>query len=145
MIDLIERNSVSITFVQSSDNGRWSVRQRRRSAAEDATATWCNFTVSVRQDDDYDDNADDAVQNDQQQQQQQQNQQLDADMIEYGDFSHFDADDYYADEDTNDTDDMDDEPRAAAFTRLKKMEAVQAVVKPAGATILYKCPADGQS
>ena len=121
---------------------------------EDTDAgVWCNFTVSIRQDDDYD--VDDVdLQNDQQQQQHQQHQQhqqeevndqLPDDMIEYGDFAHMD--DYDAEEDVEDAEDVaavSSGPRAATFTRYKKMEAVQSMVKPAGATITYKCPADGQ-
>ena len=121
------RNTVSIIYIQSSDNGKWSVRPRSREGAD--AGVWCNFTVSIRQDDDYD--VDDDLQNDQQHS----NDQLADDMIEYGDY---------------DTEDDVEEvnaasgPRPANFTRLKKMKLMQSMVKPAGATITYKCPADGE-
>jgi len=32
---------------------------------------------------------------------------------------------------------------APTFTRLSRMEATQSIVKPAGSTVIYKCPAEG--
>ena len=100
---------------------------------------WCNFTVIVQKDDDY------------------------AESYQADDYQPFLAENdaasnSYSDEENEELEDDDftenaespstpssARPRPPTFTRPKKMEQMIYVAKPAGSTVTYKCPADGES
>lgn len=147
---------MTIEFVESSDGGRWSVRPKTGRVMQHnsaAKSVWCNFTVTVQNDDEYGD----EVQSD----------QADEDYQAALTGSSASASSFYPDDaqdaqDADDVEDVEDEdlavdetpepstpwaaqPRPPAFTRPKKMDALVYLVKPAGSTVAYKCPADGET
>lgn len=141
----LKRNSITIEFVESSDGGKWSVRPKTNKMMQQnsSKSVWCNFTVTVQSDDDYVD-----VQSDQ------------ADEDYQAALSEADdpASSFYSDEENEEIEDEDmsadnsaastpsaTQPRPPTFTRQKKMEILSYMVKPAGSTVTYKCPADGKS
>ena len=141
------RNSITITFVESSDGGAWSIRPKSVRLMDPAPkmTPWCNFTVIVKMDDDdVDAAAAEELQSD----------QADDDYHphlfntpslhpeeEESDFPM--ADDDVSGSITSES--ADGEPQSPSFIRIKKMEAIMSQVKPAGSTVTYKCPAEGIS
>jgi hypothetical protein len=141
------RNSITITFVESSDGGAWSIRPKSVRLMDPAPkmTPWCNFTVIVKMDDDdVDAAAAEELQSD----------QADDDYHphlfntpslhpeeEESDFPM--ADDDVSGSITSES--ADGEPQSPSFIRIKKMEAFMSQVKPAGSTVTYKCPAEGIS
>ena len=159
------RNYVSVRYVQSSDSGAWAVRPRNRglvpvgesNASNQRQQYWCNFTLIVEMDDDEDvgpiSDEPEIINDDEQ------NDQPDDSLFRDGMALSYQAD-FDAFENGDDDDDEDDGgdgayavstnadnavPRAPTFIRLKKMEATQTTVRPAGSTVSYKCPADGKN
>jgi len=138
------RNSITITFVESSDGGAWSIRPKSVRLMDPAPkmTPWCNFTVVVKMDDDDVDAA--AAE------------ELQSDQADDDYHPHlFSTPSLHPEEEESDfpiaDDDVsgsitlaaDGEPQSPSFIRIKKMEAVMSQVKPAGSTVTYKCPADG--
>lgn len=139
------RNSVTIEFVESSDGGRWSVRPKSTKPTQPNGPTtttktvWCNFTVVVQNDDEYSEVQSDQADEDYQ-----------AALGANYPASSFDSDEENEEvEDEDLTEDAEPstpaaQPRPPTFVRPKKMEALVYMVKPAGSTVTYKCPADGE-
>lgn len=103
---LKKNNTVTVEGISSSDAGSWAVRPR----VQHQLPIWCNFTLTVRTDDE--DYVEEDLQSD----------QADEEEAVYHDGAE----------------------AAPIFTRLSRMEAAQSIVKPAGSTVTYKCPAEGK-
>ncbi|XP_046633062.1 fibroblast growth factor receptor 4-like isoform X1 [Daphnia pulicaria] len=139
-----KKNSITITFVESSDGGAWSIRPKSVRLMDPAPkmTPWCNFTVIVKMDDDDVDAA--AAE------------ELQSDQADDDYHPHlFSTPSLHPEEEESDFPMADDDvsgsttlaadgkPQSPSFIRIKKMEAFMSQVKPAGSTVTYKCPADG--
>ena len=150
---------MSVEFVQSTDGGSWAVRPKNmasRAMAESNASSqqqqhWCNFTLIVKMDEDDDDVSrevsDDPEVFDDDFQGDQPDELLRDDLRPIYDDGVLDGDDGEDLEDGSQSAPPAADasvPRPPTFSRMKKMESVQTQAKPAGATVTYKCPADGK-
>ena len=119
---------MAIQYVAAGDSGLWAVRPK--SVVHDGPAVWCNFTLTVA---DFD--IQEELQSDQ------------ADDYHYSSPRHpeedFPPEDGDEEEVLGGIQEPQHEPLAPTFIRFNKMEMAQSVVKPAGSTVTYKCPANG--
>jgi len=138
-----KKGIVSVEYIESKDAGQWSIRPKSRPANDPAAGQlWCNFTLVVQTDDDEDaglmsDQAggDDvgATLEDEESLFYPEDGEEDEDGLE-------DEEDEYTGSSTPGTVELE---RPPFFRRIKNMESVQSMVKPAGSTVTYKCPAEG--
>lgn len=157
-------NSVSIKFIEEADSGNWSVRPKTAAVRDghnsfkNKLAVWCNFTLTVLTDDDAEEEEDvqsDRPLPDELEEEEEEDETAGAAlaaMTSADDYHYSQSPPRHPEEDFPTED--GDEPvslspeqqgllRPPSFIRLKRMEAAQSMVKPAGSTITYKCPADG--
>lgn len=126
---------MSVEFVESGDAGQWSIRPKSRPATDPAAGQlWCNFTLFVKTDDDEEEltglMSDQAGGSDQD----------DTSESIYPEEEEEEEEEEFTGSSTPGTVDLE---RAPSFRRLKNMEGVQSMVKPAGSTVTYKCIAEG--
>lgn len=116
-----KKNFVTVKYVEAGDSGQWSVRPRSSSVSP---VVWCNFTLTVRKDEE----------------------ELQSDQAgeDYDESLRHPEENFPPEDLEEEASHQDDEPSPPTFIRMKKMEAVQSVVKPAGSTVSYKCPATGK-
>ena len=138
-----KKGIVSVEYIESKDAGQWSIRPKSRPTNDPAAGQlWCNFTLVVQTDDDEDaglmsDQAggDDvgATLEDEEGLFYPEGGEEEEDGLE-------DEEDEYTGSSTPGTVELE---RPPFFRRIKNMESVQSMVKPAGSTVTYKCPAEG--
>lgn len=149
------RNSVEMEFVHASDSGLWSVRfPTIRSLVGPRPVTssvWCNFTLVVLEDSGEEDQesadllaAQESAQNDQPEPVSSEDMNSHYDhQVDFRQVSESGSRDGEFQEDRLANEDSS-LPRAPMFKKISSMEEVQTIVRPAGLTITYKCPADGE-
>jgi hypothetical protein len=134
-----KKGVVSVEYIEAKDAGQWSVRPKSSPAAGQL---WCNFTLVVQTDDDEEAGlmSDQAGGDDVDGTNLEDEEGLFYPEGEEEDDGLEEEEEEFTGSSTPGTVDLE---RAPFFRRIKNMEGVQSMVKPAGSTVTYKCPAEG--